>query len=75
MTTPRQRKAEQAVLDHIRECRGLVAYWWFAENRMRAAAWRRLLLSGRVRREILGYPNWRVTIEPGNQRETKGQEL
>ena len=67
MTTPRQRKAEQAVLDHIRECGGIISYWWVEENKMRAGAWRRLINSGRVRREILGYPNWRVTIEPGEE--------
>ena len=74
MTTPRQRKAEQAVIEHIRECGGLIPSWWVAENKMRYGAWRRLINSGRVRIEILPYPNWRVTIEPGNQRETKGQE-
>jgi hypothetical protein len=72
MTTPRQRKAEQAVIAHIRECGGLVPYWWFSENKMRAGAWRRLLLSGRVTFEPVQFPNWRVTI---HEEETKGQAI
>ena len=72
MTTPRQRKAEQAVLDHIRECGGLVPHWWIFENKMRASAWRRLLLSGRVTFEPLHSPNWRVQIR---KTKTKGQAI
>ena len=70
MTTPRQSKAEQAVIDHIRECGGIISYWWVEENKMRYAAWRRLVLSGRVTFKVLPMPNWRVTI---NEQKTKGQ--
>jgi hypothetical protein len=62
MTTPRQRKAEQAVIAHIRECGGIISYWWVEENKMRHGAWRRLVLSERVSLDLLPFPNWRVTI-------------
>ena len=70
MTTPRQRKAEQAVLDHIRECGGIISYWWVEENKMRDGAWRRLLMSGRVTVEPVQFTNWRVTI---HEQEAKGR--
>ena len=72
MSTPRQRKAEQAVIDHIRECGGIMSYWWPEDNKMRSAAWRRLTISGRISVEVLPMPNWRVTI---HEQEAKGIEL
>ena len=74
MLTPRQRKAEQVVIDHIRECGGIISYWWPEDNKMRQAAWRRLEMSGRISVKVIGYPNWRVTINEGNEQETKGIE-
>ena len=64
MTTPRQQKAEQAVLDYLREpgCRGIVSLFWISDNRIRAAAWERLWKSGRITVAVLTYPHYRVTI-------------
>jgi hypothetical protein len=70
MTTERQRRAERAVIAHIREpgCNGLVSSFWISANRLRAAAWERLEKRGRIFVEVLPFPYYRVTI-----RETSGK--
>ena len=76
MTTPRQHKAEQAVLDYLREpgCRGIVSLFWISDNRIRAAAWERLWKSGRITVAVLAYPHYRVTIARKKTKETTNAE-
>ena len=70
MTTTRQRKAERAVIDHIRECGGIASSFWVSETNARYRAWRRLIQSGRISVAMLPFPNWRVTIhEPKGGRQ------
>lgn len=40
---------------------GIVAYWWIQEVGRRMRSFSRLQKAGKIRIEIMGYPNWKIT--------------
>ena len=56
-----KRQWENKVLQHIRECRGHVSYFWFDNHPTLYCALDRLVKRGRLRIRVLGFPMWKIT--------------
>jgi len=60
-TQRRHEMREREVLDHVREFR-VISVFWLQDPLTRWAALRRLEERGEIKVNVLGYPNYRVTM-------------